>query len=109
MRIGAKLGCHQKPDRSFFIHGYQFPVCARCTGIILGYLIGAIMTLILHVSIQWDVGIIMCIPLAFDGGTQYLRWRESTQILRLLTGILAGVGTIAIQSGCVEKMMGVIM
>ncbi|MGG7175281.1 DUF2085 domain-containing protein [Clostridium neonatale] len=25
-------GCHQLPDRSFFIRSYQFPICARCTG-----------------------------------------------------------------------------
>ena len=30
-------GCHQMPERSFFFKGYQFPVCARCTGMIVGY------------------------------------------------------------------------
>ena len=25
--------CHQKPDRSLYIAGVQFPLCARCTGI----------------------------------------------------------------------------
>src|ERR1044072_5267721 len=25
--------CHQRPDRSFFIDGHKFGVCARCTGI----------------------------------------------------------------------------
>jgi len=27
--------CHQKPERSFFIFGFQFFLCARCTGIYL--------------------------------------------------------------------------
>jgi uncharacterized membrane protein len=27
--------CHQKPERSFFLDGHQFPVCARCTGLYL--------------------------------------------------------------------------
>lgn len=27
--------CHQKPERSFFICGFQFFLCARCTGIYL--------------------------------------------------------------------------
>ena len=35
MKIGAKLGCHQRSDRSFFYHGYQFPICARCTGVLI--------------------------------------------------------------------------
>ena len=40
MKMGAKLGCHQMPERSFFYKGYQFPVCARCTGLMAGYLLG---------------------------------------------------------------------
>ena len=30
--IGQLSGCHRMPERSFFYKGYQFPVCARCTG-----------------------------------------------------------------------------
>ena len=36
--IGAVI-CHQRPERSFFWDGQQFPVCARCTGL---YLSGAV-------------------------------------------------------------------
>ena len=32
-------GCHQLPERSFFFKGYQLPICARCLGIILGYIL----------------------------------------------------------------------
>ncbi|MEE0456852.1 MAG: DUF2085 domain-containing protein, partial [Anaerovibrio sp.] len=31
------------PSRSFFIHGYQMPLCARCTGIIVGEVLGLIL------------------------------------------------------------------
>ena len=37
--IGYAL-CHQLPDRSFFIHEHQTPLCARCTGMYLGFLTG---------------------------------------------------------------------
>jgi uncharacterized membrane protein len=37
--IGYAL-CHQLPQRSFFFEGYQSPLCARCTGMYLGFLIG---------------------------------------------------------------------
>ncbi len=37
--IGYAL-CHQLPQRSFFFDGYQSPLCARCTGMYLGFLIG---------------------------------------------------------------------
>jgi uncharacterized membrane protein len=42
----AKIGmigyavCHQIPSHSFFDAGHQFPLCARCTGMYLGCLIG---------------------------------------------------------------------
>ena len=35
--IGNHSGCHQMPERSFFYKGKQFPVCARCTGVIIGF------------------------------------------------------------------------
>jgi uncharacterized membrane protein len=28
--------CHQRPERSFFFHGHQLAVCARCTGLYAG-------------------------------------------------------------------------
>jgi uncharacterized membrane protein len=39
--IGYAL-CHQLPERSFFIHEHQSPLCARCTGMYLGFSIGLI-------------------------------------------------------------------
>ncbi len=32
--------CHQIPSHSLFIAGQQLPLCARCTGIYLGFLVG---------------------------------------------------------------------
>jgi uncharacterized membrane protein len=32
--------CHQRPERSFFAFGYPLAVCARCSGIYLGALVG---------------------------------------------------------------------
>jgi uncharacterized membrane protein len=38
--IGS-LVCHQIPERSFYIAGFQLPVCARCIGIYAGVAAGA--------------------------------------------------------------------
>jgi hypothetical protein len=38
--VGARV-CHQRPDRSFHVNAIQLPVCARCTGLYLGAVLGA--------------------------------------------------------------------
>lgn len=38
--IGSLI-CHQIPERSFHLAGFQLPVCARCLGIYLGASAGA--------------------------------------------------------------------
>ncbi len=43
--IGYAL-CHQLPERSFFFHEHQSPLCARCTGMYLGFLIGLVFLII---------------------------------------------------------------
>ena len=43
--IGYAL-CHQMPDRSFFAHEHQYPLCARCTGMYLGFVTGVIFLLL---------------------------------------------------------------
>jgi len=43
--IGYAL-CHQLPQRSFFIHEHQTPLCARCTGMYLGFSIGLIFMIL---------------------------------------------------------------
>jgi uncharacterized membrane protein len=38
----GSLVCHQLPERSFHLGGFQLPVCARCVGIYSGAAIGAL-------------------------------------------------------------------
>jgi uncharacterized membrane protein len=38
--------CHQRPERSFFFHGRQLAVCARCTGLYAGAAIAAPLALV---------------------------------------------------------------
>ena len=42
--------CHQSADRSFLIGGVPLAVCARCTGIYLGFLAGVLAIPFLHRS-----------------------------------------------------------
>ena len=104
MNIGARLGCHQMPERSFFYKGYQFPLCARCTGLVIGYLMG-ILIYFLKI-INWEIAILLCIPLVIDGGSQYLKWRLSNQRLRLITGILCGIGIMVLEIPAMKLLIG---
>lgn len=86
--------CHQHADRSFFLNGNQMPFCARCTSIFLGLAIGAalLMFLDLELHILWIL--LGLVPMAIDGGFQLLsETYESTNLLRFITGSLAGLVT----------------
>lgn len=88
------VSCHRMPERSFFYKGKQFPVCARCTGIYLGYFI--FMPTMIYINISILVAIICVLPTILDGLTQAFCSRESNNTLRFLSGVLAGFGVSGI-------------
>ena len=91
MNLGHRLGCHQMEERSFHFKGYQFPVCARCTGVFVGEII-AIILLLLGIKINIFVSIALLLIMGFDWFIQYKKLLQSTNIRRLITGTLAGIG-----------------
>lgn len=103
MKIGACMGCHQRPDRSFFYHNYQFPVCARCTGCFIGYLMTLIVWRIYKTNML--TCICLCLPMLIDWGLQYKNIRESTQLSRLVTGILGGIGVFSFEIDMIVKLL----
>lgn len=93
----TKYICHRKPERSFFIGNHQFPVCARCTGFYTGLLVYLIYNYFYQHSYDLNmliISMILMIPVAIDGFTQYLGKRESTNNLRFITGFIGGIGLI---------------
>lgn len=91
MNFCHRLGCHQMEERSFHFKGYQFPVCARCTGVFVGEII-AIILLLLGIKINIFVSIALLLIMGFDWFIQYIKLLQSTNIRRLITGTLAGIG-----------------
>lgn len=95
MGYGKRLGCHQMPERSFFIRGYQFPVCARCTGVLISSIIACFIFVFYRIDFK------ICIALS---GIMFLDWliqhigiRESTNPRRFVTGLIGGLGFMTLQ------------
>lgn len=103
--IGFGL-CHQLPERSFIFGGVQLPVCARCTGIYMGFTVALIVLLVLYRGAQrtglksWPfiaLAVLCVVAIAVDGLSSYLGYRATTNFIRLCTGVAFGVvlGSVA--------------
>lgn len=93
MHIGHVAGCHQMESRSFSFKGYQFPLCARCTGIVIGYFAGFFL-FALKIRPGIPVLMLLSIPCAADGLIQEFTPYESNNLKRLVSGFLIGIAYI---------------
>lgn len=91
--------CHQLPERSLFSGGRQLPVCARDTGIYLGFVVSLALLAFLDRKRRaeelppWPMialGAAFVASMAWDGITSYAGLRSTTNDLRLVTGLLTG-------------------
>lgn len=87
-KLGEISGCHQRADRSFFLRGRQFPVCARCTGAAIGQLTGALLFYWYRIPV-W-LCVLLCGVMFGDWLLQRLDILPSANWRRLLTGIGCG-------------------
>lgn len=100
----AALGysvCHQIPARTFHVEGHAFPLCARCTGMYLGAMVG------LGYHLTWGrKGSFPPLPIMYilaffvaafgiDGinsFTQLLPWAQHLYVTTNLTRLISGSG-----------------
>ena len=100
--------CHQIPERSFYIAGYPFAVCARCTGLYVGFAVAVVFYPLLtslkrtHTpERKWLF--IAAAPLGIDFALGLLGIWENTHVSRFLTGALLGsVSVFFILPGLVQ-------
>ena len=91
-RAGDGL-CHQIAERSFVLNGNQMPFCSRCTAIWLGLAIGLGFMVFYRINLDEKfifVILITIAPMGIDGVGQLLHFWESSNIIRVTTGLLAG-------------------
>lgn len=87
--------CHRLPERTFKIKNRYFPVCSRCTGVYIGAFSYYIFVYFVYVQYNITVilaGILMILPTFSDGLTQFFGFRESNNVLRFFSGLIAGIG-----------------
>lgn len=90
--------CHCLPSRTLTVGGHLLPVCSRCTGIYIGiaatyiflisrrgFKVNALPSLWASLAVA-----AMLLPMSVDGVSSYLGLRETTNMLRFLTGLVAG-------------------
>jgi uncharacterized membrane protein len=89
--------CHQLKERSLYVDGQPLTVCARDTGIYIG-IFSTLSYLCLHkrrVTIPSKkisfLLLLFLIPLMFDGLGSYLHFFQSSNLRRLITGVLFGL------------------
>ncbi len=82
------FGCHARPDRSFYINNIKLPICARCTGELIGILFAMISNFFYIPSAK--ILFVLLIPMVIDGFLQLLTKYESNNLKRVITGFLFG-------------------
>lgn len=121
--LGKVPLCNHRADRGIYIHGFCLPLCARCTGLLLGSIAGTAAekvslqyykkrhgksatgeAFLMKPQIKLAVGTVFLVPTAIDGLVEYAAEKESTNHRRLTTGLLGGLGCTLIESGV--KSMG---
>lgn len=80
--LAGSFICHQRPDRSFWIHGHAMPVCARCAGLYLAVPLGLAFVL-------WR-GVPRRAMASLD--RRYAWWR-----LALLAAAVPTIGSVALE------------
>jgi uncharacterized membrane protein len=103
--------CHQLPERSLSVFGFQMTVCSRCFAIYAAFLAGCILFALLRTKLKpWNIiyYVLLCVPMGIDGTTQLfgieiprrigpgweLVWMaESTNEMRLITGAIFGLAS----------------
>jgi uncharacterized membrane protein len=108
--------CHQMPERSLTVSGVPYPVCARDVGIYVGAALGVLVPIFVRKSrtrlATIKLFLIAFIPIALDGVSQTIMGlRESSNALRLFTGLIFGFGVVAYAASKIllknEKLAGV--
>ncbi len=91
--------CHQIPERSFFIAEHQFAVCARCTGLYVGFAVAVLLYPFARSLRQIEAPrrkwlFLAAAPLTIDFALGFFGIWENTHFSRFATGALLGAVSV---------------
>lgn len=95
--LGSSL-CHQLVERSYFVDGFQMPLCARCLGLHLGFLVSAATILarrdprlsgLPSIRSMIAIGFVM-LPAMADVVLSYAGIVDTDNTRRAVTGVMFG-------------------
>jgi uncharacterized membrane protein len=87
--------CHQRPDRSFHIAGHPLACCERCAAVYASLAIGGLLFALMRPNvrrIRYVEAASLCMPLVFDGLAVGAGIYDGNAILRVITGLMFGIG-----------------
>ena len=97
----TSLICHQRPERSFHLDGFQLPVCARCLGIYGGAAVGALAAVAAsrgvragRPAVPWVLTAAAFAPTAATVALEWAGLWPTSNLVRAIAGAPAG-GVVA--------------
>ena len=84
--------CHQLPSRTLWMLEAPTGLCSRSLFLCGAFAIAGGYIFRQRRALSWQTALVLVSPILVDAATQSAGWRESTNLLRALTGTLAGIG-----------------
>ncbi|GAB4415104.1 MAG: hypothetical protein Kow00123_28110 [Anaerolineales bacterium] len=95
--VAYRVACHQRPERSFFLFGYQMAYCQRDTATYTTVVLAGLAYALLRPRVKplplWGAALLV-LPLAVDGTGQFFGLWASTWVSRVITGTLFGIALV---------------
>ena len=87
--------CHQNPVRSFHVMGKPLAVCARCSGIYIGFWLGVVVYPLFfrfksEISVSRNILILSLTPMGVDVFVEWAGLFASPNWVHAFTGFIAG-------------------
>jgi len=100
------INCHQLSERSYYLNENQMPFCSRDVGLFIGLVTGLLLIIVLRLRVPILPLFLLLVPMGVDGVLQLVTDYESSNVLRIISGIVGGIGVGMILSWFAHRALG---